>query len=156
MLYTVKKRKAVLKYVRTCVMGEIPWLVPLQQGVGCGAPSSSRTGRVLGSPFPFDSQHAHQCLTLTQREQIYCTNALQLFSAATVQGMTQVLITHGCYSPDLGVSEEVHVPWPRGLSLPNIVCVFLKWHENPLLCCDPRAGSTCNSPDMPRARPGSP
>lgn len=134
MLYAVKKRRAMLRYVKTCGIGEISWLLPFQQGVGCGAPSSSRTGGVLPSPFPSNSQRAHQCLTLTQREQVYCTNALHLFSAAAVQGMTQVLLMWLLLSWPGSFWGNLHPLAQRTITPCDSLCVSkMAWKSSALL-----------------------
>ena len=150
MLCTVTKRRTVLGVhkERRCRTGEIPWLLPLQQG-GLHSFFQWQDGVALWGLFPLHGQHACQHRTLTQRSQVDITDVQQRFSASAVQGV-HMYYPCGCYLSDLGCSEEVHVLCHRGLSLPVIATVFLKWYENPLLPCDPNAEPKWNSPDTSR------
>lgn len=72
---TVKKRGTMfdVRKERRCRMGEIPWLLPLQQG-GLHSSFQWQDRVALCGPFPSHSQHIHQHLMLTQRQQIYYTD----------------------------------------------------------------------------------
>lgn len=140
-LCAVKKRTALgVHKERRCRASEIPWLLPWAAQL---LPRAKQHGSKR--PFPI-TQSAH---TPVPDAHPKVAGLLQMYS----NSFQLVLHKVSTYIPSVAVtllSEEVHIPWPKRLSLPVMANVFLKWYENPQFHCSPHAGPGWNPLDTSR------